>query len=166
MDGSELRQKLTILFQKYRCAVLVLLAGILLMLLPVEKDSAAKPEPPSPAAVESEEPDFESKLSSVLSQIEGAGKVQVFLSLAAGEETLYQTDENIAGSDIRTETVLVTDSDRTQWGLIQQINPPVYRGAIVLCQGADNASIRLSVTEAVANATGLKTNQISVLKMK
>lgn len=166
MEGNELRQKITEVFRKYRYALLILAAGIFLMLLPINNSEA----PPQPESTEPQthavSEDFETRLSRLLSQMEGAGKVTVFLSQAAGERTLYQMDEDVASGDVLRETVLVTGADRAQQGLIQQINPPVYQGAVVLCQGADNAAVRLSITQAVANATGLGANQISVLKMK
>jgi stage III sporulation protein AG len=64
------------------------------------------------------------------------------------------------------ETVIITDAQRAQQGLVKQVNPPVYLGAVVVCQGADRASVRLAIVEAVANATGLGADKISVLKMK
>ena len=39
-------------------------------------------------------------------------------------------------------------------------------GAIVVCQGGDNATVRLAIIEAVSNVTGLGADKISVLKMK
>ena len=166
MDGNELRKKITEVFQKYRYALLILAAGIILMLLPTTDPEASSQ--PQPEQIQSQvlSEDFETKLSRILSQMEGAGKVVVFLSQASGEKTLYQTDEDFTSGDVRRETVLVTGADRAQEGLVLQINPPVYQGAVVLCQGADNAAVRLSITQAVANATGRGANQISVLKMK
>ena len=67
---------------------------------------------------------------------------------------------------IQTETVLISGSDRGQEGLIKQINAPTYRGAIILCQGADSPSVCLAIKEAVSKVTGLDTSEISVLKMK
>ena len=164
MEGNELRKKIGEVFQKYRYALLILAVGIFLMLLPAAKTTP--PSQPEPEQIQVHTEDFETRLSRILSQMEGAGRVTVFLSQAAGENTLYQSDEDITSGDMRRETVLITGSDRAQEGLIRQINPPVYRGAVVLCQGADNAAVRLSITQAVANATGLGANQISVLKMK
>jgi hypothetical protein len=42
----------------------------------------------------------------------------------------------------------------------------VYQGAVVLCQGAADAAVRLAVVEAVSKATGLGADKICVLKMK
>ena len=39
-------------------------------------------------------------------------------------------------------------------------------GAVVVCQGADQAGVRLDVTNAVAAYTGLVSDKISVIKMK
>ena len=85
------------------------------------------------------------------------------LTVKMGEQTIYQTDTPATD---RQDTVIITDDDRSQNGLIQQVISPVYRGAIVLCQGADSANVCLAIKEAVSKVTGLDTSQISVLKMK
>ena len=41
-----------------------------------------------------------------------------------------------------------------------------YTGAVILCQGADSATVRLQIVEAVSVYTGLSSNKIMVLKMK
>ena len=131
------------------------------MLLPT--GSKTKEETPAVTQPTQEAEDLEDRLSRVLSQLEGAGKVQVLLTLACGEKTIYQTDTDAAD---RSSTVILTDSSRNQAGLVRQIDPPTYLGAVVLCQGADNSNIKLAITEAVANATGLGYHKITVLKMK
>ena len=109
-------------------------------------------------------------LTEILQSIQGVGKVQVLLSIASGEKTVYQTDSDTAASgdsnSIKIETVIVTDSQRNETGLISQINPPVYLGAIIVCQGADSAAVKLAVTQAVSKITGLGADNICVLKMK
>ena len=163
MDPNRLREKLKPLLQKYGLFLSVLLAGIFLMLFPgTSQDTLPEPVQLSDTTEES----FEAHLSRLLSRMDGAGEVQVFLSLRNGSQTLYQTNESYSGGDLLQETVVITASDRSQTGLVQRIDPPVYQGAVVLCRGADNAAVRLAITQAVANATGLGTNQISVLKMK
>ena len=110
------------------------------------------------------------RLSNLLSQMAGAGRVKVLLTEATGEQIFYQEDRDTSDSDqsqtTRTDTVIVTDGTHSQEGLIRQVNPPTYLGAVILCQGADQPSVRLAITEAVANATGLGYHKITVLKMK
>ena len=79
---------------------------------------------------------------------------------------MYQTDTQTSGDTCRVDTVIVTDSDRKEQGLIQKLNPPKYMGAIIVCKGAGNAAVKLAVVEAVSRVTGLGADQISVLKMK
>jgi len=39
-------------------------------------------------------------------------------------------------------------------------------GAVIVCQGADDPQVRLSIVDAVSKVTGLGSDKISVLKMK
>lgn len=104
---------------------------------------------------------MEDRLSFILSQIQGVGEVRVLLTEFCGPESVFQTD----GSNDRSETVIISDGNRTESGLVKQVLSPVYQGAIVVCQGGGSASVRLSVMEAVANVTGIPANRITVLKM-
>ena len=149
-------------FQKYRYVLLAALVGILCMALP-EKTEEAPLEQNIELVTES---NLEDSLAMLLSNIHGAGQVKILLTQQEGAKTLYQSDEVRTNTDLRTDTVLVTDSSRNETGLIRQIIPPVYRGAVVLCQGAENANIRLQIVEAVKSVTGLTSDHITVLKMK
>lgn len=149
-------------YKKYGCVLLAALTGILLMTLPEEKKQEQLPVP-----VSAENPDdLESSLSVILSQVDGAGEVQVLLTEKEGEQILFQCDEVRTQEDIRRDTVLISGSDRTEDGLVRQRVPPVYRGAVVLCRGADNAQVRLALAEAVKSVTGLSLDCITILKMK
>ena len=153
----DILKRLSEFVSKYRYAFLVGLLGVVLMLLPTgTKEEEAAQEPQTTETVS-----LSKQLEEILSAIEGVGKVQVLLTEREGERTVYQYDE---GSG--TDTVIITDGNRAEQGLVQQVIPPVYLGAVVVCQGADSASVRLSVIEAVADVTGLATDKISVLKMK
>ena len=147
--------------KKYRYILLIVLVGVLLMLTPEteEKENVVQTEV-------IEKKDFQESLEDILEQISGAGKVEVLLTHAAGEEICYQLNEDRSGDDLRKDTVVVTDVDRNETGLIKQVNPPRYLGALVVCQGADNANVKLSIVKAVMSLTGLTSNQITVLKMK
>lgn len=152
---------------KYRYVLLIFLVGVCLMLLPAGEKNEKEPEAIRQAIAEES---LESRLAAILSQMEGVGKTQVLLTIAAGEQTLYVQDENQStGSDsgtYRSETILVTGTDREEGGLVRQVLPPTYQGAIVVCQGGGSAAVRLAVVEAVSKATGLSADKITVLKMK
>ena len=154
---------------KYKYALAVLLLGIVLMLLPTQKQ-VTEENTKEVQPIEQLQLDIEEELSSLLSSLEGAGRVKVMLAVAEGELTLYQTDRTDSQSEgnvsSKTQTILISDSQRNQNGLIYQKNPPVYRGAVVLAQGAQNPSVRLAIVDAVGKATGLGADKIAVLKMK
>lgn len=161
MDIGTLRQKITNWISKYKYIALILLVGVGLMLIPGKSDGGETQIQTPQIRVDTVS--VADELESILSNIQGAGKVQVMLSVKAGEQTVYQTDT--PASD-RQDTVIITEEDRSQNGLIQQVISPIYRGAIVLCQGADRANVCLAIKDAVAKITGLDASQISVLKMK
>ena len=166
MDWMTLREKARLWLKEYRYVILVLVLGILLMMLPQGKTEEKKEESIPIPETEAQET-VQEQLEMLLSMVQGAGKVRVLLTEAEGERVVYQTDgEENSQNSKRTETVILSDSGRAESGLVQQIIPPTYLGAVILCQGADCASVRLALIEAVSNATGLSSDRISVLKMK
>ena len=165
MGRLEIGKKILQIGQKYRYALIVLAVGVVLMLLPSFSEKH-KVEQPQPTQAEKAVTDLAQQLENLLCQMGGAGRVSVMLTVAEGEKTVYQTDTDTSDTGARWETVIVTGTDRNQNGVIQQINPVKYLGAIILCQGADHADVRLQITQAVSRATGLGTDKISVLKMK
>ena len=165
MDWLALKDKTQHWLGKYRYVILVLLIGLVLMLLPTKHEDDSVKYPTNTEAVVNKQ-DIKQELVHILSQIDGVGDVQVMLSVATGEETVYQTDTETTDNTCRVETVIVTDADRNDLGLIQKVNSPIYLGAIIVCKGAGNAAVKLSVVDAVSRVTGLGADQISVLKMK
>ena len=162
MDWIALKETGSSWVKRYKYLVLVLITGIFFMCLPTGKEPAAplqEMEEPSPQ-------ELQDSLSEILSHFHGAGEVKVLLTCAQGEKTMYQTDIDLTADKRQQDTVLISGSDRTESGLVQQVNPPVYMGAIILCQGADNAAVKLNIVQAVMSVTGLSSDHITVLKMK
>ena len=165
MDQLEKPGRIKEFFIKYRYVILVVLLGVALMCFPTGKKKAAEPIPVNEAE-STVERELEDALAHILSQIKGAGKVEVLLTEASGAETMYQSDTHTGSDTGREDTVIISGSDRSQTGLVRQVNPPSYMGAIVVCQGADSASVRLAIVQAVSSVTGLGADHITVLKMK
>lgn len=158
MEMGTLKESL----KKYRYGAAVLVLGLMIMAIPHQEEA----ETTLPAKTAVSEESLEESLSRLLSHLEGAGKVQVLLTERQGAETVYQTDDDLSADSSRYDTVVITGSDRSESGLVRQVNPPQYLGAIVLSQGADSANVRLALVQAVKSATGLSTDRITVLKMK
>ncbi len=162
MEWMTAKQNALNFLKKYRYIGAAVLVGILLLIQPGDTE----PLPETQPEILETQPGLETSLGNLLSQVSGAGRVEVLLTQLRGEETLYQTDQDLTDSDTRQDTVLITDRDRNETGLVRQINPPIYQGALVVCQGADSPSVRLAIVEAVMSVTGLTSDRITVLKMK
>lgn len=167
MELGRWRGRLKESWGKYKYVLVILLVGMVFMVQPKTENSS---DPTSQSAMITEEPELGEKLEDILMNIHGAGKVMVLLSVEKGESITYQTDVTASqtekGSDNRSQTVIVTDAQRNESGLVYQKIPPTYQGAIILAQGADQPRVKLAIVEAVSKATGLGANEISVLKMK
>lgn len=180
-QGQRLWDRLPGLVQKlgkFKYPVLILLLGLLLLLLPRQGKQETAPVPVQAQETGSEAQTSltiqEKRLSELLSRIQGAGAVEVMLSLKSGEQTRYQTDTQLQTGTGGTEeslrqedtTVLYAAGSGSQSALVQQVLAPTYQGAIVVCQGADDPVVKLALVQAVASVTGLGADQITVVKMR
>ena len=158
------RQRLLELWNRYKYVLLVGLIGVGLLLLPTSEKKKANDAP-----IQQTQPQetLQQQLEQLLGQLQGAGKVRLLLTTAQGERYIYQTDSNAGqNGELRLETVIISGADREETPVLLQTVGPVYQGAVILCQGAADASVRLAIVEAVSKATGLGTDKICVLKMK
>ena len=169
MAIKNMRKSIEALIRKYKYPLIVLSVGVLLLILPglFESHESGKEYI---QITETAQKDLCSDIEALLAKVSGVGKVRVLLSVAASETSIYQTDERITqstdNSTVQSTTIITSDAERVQDGLVKQIIAETYRGAIIVCEGADNPTVRLAVVEAVCKITGLNSNQISVMKMK
>lgn len=153
-------EKITQMLGKYKYAAAVLLLGVLLMLWPQEKQKEEVQAPVSETEVELSE--TQEELQRLIGQIEGAGRVEVMLSLQTGTEFEFQSDTDTD----RTQTVFAQQTPNAKSPVIRKSYYPVYRGAVIVCEGADSAAVRLRIIDAVCSLTGLGSDKVSVIKMK
>lgn len=157
--------------QRYRAVLIVLLAGILL-LGSGGWFGGAQPEEAAP--VQQEEgfalQAFEQKLQERLGAIEGAGRVQLMLSLEQTGEAVYAVDArqntDSGSSSYESSLAVVSDGSYGEKPVTVKNLMPAFRGAVILCEGADDAQVRLAVTQAVGTVCGLGADKITVLKMR
>ena len=149
-------------------AGLLILGALLLLLAPSggKKEQAAKQELPPEFSLEAEE----RRLAAILSKTEGAGRVSVMLAVSGGvvREIAEDTEETAAEGkrESSKKAVTVQTGGSAQEAVTLRYLYPDYTGALVVADGAGSAGVRLRLTEAVAALTGLKTDKISVIKMK
>ncbi len=156
--------------KKYKYAVLIAAVGIVLLLLPTG-GSGRTEETPEPHSSEFSLDKEEERIANALSAIAGAGRTQVVLTLRAGMQTVYQTntsqtsdrDGEYDRSEETSETVILSSGSYEQAAVIQEIYP-IYEGALVVCEGAGSADVKLNIVSAVSALTGLPSNRITVVK--
>ena len=163
---DNVKQQISKLIQQYKFVAIILLLGMMLMLLPSKNTQETPISETNAATIAAPS----AELEQILSQIQGVGRVRVLLTEAQGEQIIYVVDrdrsESGDSSSLREQAVVISGNDRTQQGLVSQVLPPTYLGAVIVCQGGDQPGVRLAVVEAVCDATGLSADKISVLKMK
>lgn len=124
--------------------------------------------------------DLENRLMSVLSQIRGAGKVEVLITYETSQErvtaTMNQTDTSISESDKSgtisrseqrkeiTEVATITVSGG-QEPIVLLEKEPVVRGVIVVAEGASDPFVKLDLQRAVQAVTGAQLSNIEVFEM-
>lgn len=165
---DDLKQKIAAGIQKlgkFKYTILILLIGIGLMCIPFD----TKAESVETQVQTSTEPDLQTQLQEILAHVEGVGQVSVLLSPETGVTHTYQTNTQSRTSEDtqehQYETVLMSGGGGEK-ALISATHYPIYKGALVVCQGADKASVRLAVIRAVSGVTGLGSDHITVIKMK
>ena len=157
------------LWKKGKFALPVLGLGVLLLLWP-SGDGGTAQTASSELPAEELAAAQQKEMERILARIDGAGEVHLMLTLESdGERTLAADgEETLRGGDapesgVRRETVILS-SGGSEEVVVTQRRSPVYRGALVVCQGADRAEVKLAVTQAVAALTGLGADRITVVK--
>lgn len=98
----------------------------------------------------------EQRLEETLQMIDGVGKTSVLLSVRVSAQTEYLSDAD--------KTVILSVGSGKQEALAFRMRSPEYLGAVIVCEGGDDPKIKWSVLEAVTKYTGLRADQITVLK--
>lgn len=129
----------------------IIVIGIIFM---TSFQNTDKKEDDAPAADIQEE-----RLRDILSEIDGAGSVNVMITYEDnGEKSIaYEKRQNDNTYD---EKAVMSGSEP----MIVSESYPQVRGVIVTAQGADNAAVRRAITNAVSAALGVEPHKICIYK--
>lgn len=157
--------------KKFKYPALILLLGAVLLLWPSKSQEAPKEENREEPIPITHQETVQEQMERILSCIEGAGEVRVLLTRKTGDETIYLTDtsqsQSADGASSRTDNaVKISVSGGGEAPVVTQTIYGQYQGALVVCEGADRAAVRLELVNAVAGLTGLSADRITVIKMK
>ena len=152
--------------ERFKYPLVILSIGIVLLCLPTTEREHPTPQQAEEPVIEQ---DLEYQLEEILSRIEGVGQTKVLLTLETGPQTLYQEDleQRIRSEDQESSTTTVfVSEDGKETPVVVKTIYPIYKGALVVCQGAGSAAVRLHIVQAVSSLTGLGSDKITVIKMK
>ncbi len=152
---------------RYKYAVLAAAIGVTLLLWPSGSEEA---ETTASGMAWTERQSIQREMEEILGHIAGVGEIRVMLTVDTDGERQLARDTELRYSGAtaapddysrRTETVL-TEKDGGDEAVVTRTLYPTYRGALVVCAGAERAEVRLAVTEAVSALTGLTADRITV----
>ena len=92
------------------------------------------------------------------------------LSLKESEEAVYavnvrRTQNSETAQSYESNLTVLSDGSYGETPVTVKRMLPTFRGAVVLCDGADDAAVRLAVTQAVGTVCGIGSDKVTVLKM-
>lgn len=125
---------------------------------------------------------MEEKLEEALSQMAGAGKVKVVISMKSSEEKVVEKDQpvtrsntsetdsgggtrNINNLETGESTVYSSEGTDSEPYVVKVIQPEV-EGVIVLAEGAGTGNVSKNISEAIQVLFGIDAHKIKVVKMK
>ncbi|MBQ9903058.1 MAG: hypothetical protein IJM51_11870 [Clostridia bacterium] len=125
---------------------------------------------------------LESRLTELISSIDGAGRTKVMVTLECGREYVYASqqkttsalsedsapDGRVSRDEKRSgeESLILIDGGRGEEPLILKEITPTVAGVVVLCSGADDIHVRQQIVNVVTTALGTSSNRVCVTRMK
>jgi stage III sporulation protein AG len=136
----------------------------------------------TPVAVTAYEQDIKNQLKSILSEIDGVGRVEVMVTFESGEETVPAVNNNDASSTTQdsnngdksittqgnsSSTVVTTnEQDGSTKPLIVKTYKPKVCGVCVVAEGAENSLTQLRITKSVMDLLNVADSKVNVYPMK
>lgn len=126
---------------------------------------------------------LESRVEEVLSGMEGAGKVQVMITVADTGTEILEKDREINTTDLeesdnaggkrkntengqREEAIYLRDAEGNEIPYVVQRKLPEVTGVVVVAEGAGNTKVKENIIGAVGVLFNLNEHRIKVIRMK
>lgn len=170
--------------------LILVLVGILLLVIamPVgnkkeegrteERTGAADDPPVADTSASGEE--LEERLEDILSQIEGAGRVEVMITykdsgtyvvekdITTSDSTGEEAEDSVSRNTKDVQSQETTVYDKTEGGdtpfISQELNPRI-EGILVVASGGDDAVVKQNISEAVLALFPVEAHRIKIVKM-
>lgn len=108
---------------------------------------------------------LEKKLTDILSNVNGAGKVKVMLTVESGMETVTAVETIVkqSGNDTTTTTSPVMVGGKPV--VLKEMYPKIT-GVLIVAQGASSIKVKLELLKATSSVLAIEENIIEIFTMK
>ena len=169
--------------KRFEITVYVVLIGLAILVYFLAASPGGKEKNTSDATSDATEQvsvgpqELETRLSKVLSNMQGAGKVEVMITYESGSEivpamnvdrqTSTETSDDGSKSTQNESSTPATISGGSNNELIvlTELEPKI-RGVIVVAEGADDYKVKMNLQYAVQTVLGVKANCIEIFSME
>lgn len=107
---------------------------------------------------------LENKLENVLARVDGAGKVDVIITLDKGFEYIYVTEEETRttsnGTVITTSSIVMVDGEP----VLQEEIYPTISGIVVVAEGANDVNVKLNMISILQTIIEINSSKINIIK--
>lgn len=125
---------------------------------------------------------LEEKLEKTLTRIEGAGQVEVMISLKSSEERIVEKDQSVTSSgteeadsqggtrsisnyESNENTVFSSEGSDSQPYVVKVLQPEV-EGIMIIAEGAGSGNVSKNISDALQALFGIEAHKIKVVKME
>lgn len=122
----------------------------------------------------------EQRIGTLLSKVQGVGKVYVMVTLENSVQYVYAKDEKQSASSVMTyadgtpskseekgdtqQSYILVDSSNGKTPLVLTELQPTIKGVVVVCEGAKNPATQQRVISVVTTALGIRSIQVCVIE--
>lgn len=156
------KKSLKDLFRKVKPEYLMIAAAVIIVLI-LFGSSFVKTQTEKDYDVNDYVDMLETKLSDRLSELDGAGRVKVIISVKSGMRSEIATEKQVGGIGDRTTETPVVISGKPL--ILGEIYPEIC-GVIIMAKGAENVKVRLSLITAAQTFLDVSSDKIQVLPMR
>lgn len=152
--------------------LLALLAGVLLLTLGRSFSGGEKEEQVQESRQQTVQADreIEERMAAILSEIAGAGEVDVMLTFRQTEEKMLAQNKTTeeSGETLRLEetAILLEDGKGNTSPVILTENSPIPEGVVIVAQGGDDPVVSAALHQAAQALLDIPAHKVAVLKKK
>ncbi len=148
--------------KKWLEKAVVCLVGIIIVVLLFSSNKSTKNKVKTDAFSTNEYvTTLESRLSKTLSEIDGAGKVEVMITVSSGMQTIHETETTITGNGQNATTTKKPVIVSGKPVVIAEKYPEIV-GVVIVSPGASQLRIKMQLSLAVSTALGIPENKIQI----